>query len=43
VPAGTGTTSEFLEGVVQSREFGTLSLLNLARVVQSARQKAVAR
>ncbi|MEW5739719.1 MAG: chemotaxis protein CheW [Myxococcota bacterium] len=42
-PAGMGTTAEFLEGVVQSREFGTLSLLNLARVVQAARQKAVAR
>lgn len=42
-PAGTGTTAEYLEGVVQSREFGTLSLLNLARVVQAARQKAVAR
>jgi purine-binding chemotaxis protein CheW len=42
-PAGMGTTSEFLEGVVQSREFGTLSLLDLSRVVLAARQRAVAR
>lgn len=42
-PAGTGANNEFLEGVVQSREFGTVSLLDLARVVQTARQKAVAR
>lgn len=42
-PAGMGTTTEFLEGVVQSREFGTLSLLNLQRVVHSARSRAVAR
>jgi purine-binding chemotaxis protein CheW len=42
-PAGMGATAEFLDGVVQSREFGTLNLLNLPRVVQAARQKAVAR
>ena len=42
-PAGSGTSQEFLEGVVQSRELGSLSLLHLPRVVQSARQKSVAR
>jgi purine-binding chemotaxis protein CheW len=42
-PAGMGATREFLEGVVPSREFGTLCLLDLERVVHSARQKAVAR
>lgn len=42
-PAGSGSSQEFLEGVVQSRELGSLSLLHLPRVVQSARQKAVAR
>lgn len=42
-PAGVGVGSEFLEGVVQLREFGTVSLLDLSRVVLAARQKAVAR
>jgi len=42
-PAGAGTTQEFIEGVVQSRELGALSLLHLSRVLASARQKAVAR
>lgn len=42
-PAGSGTSQEFVEGVVQSRELGSLSLLHLPRVVQSARQKSVAR
>lgn len=42
-PAGAGTAQEFLEGVVQSRELGSLSLLHLPRVVASARQKSVAR
>ncbi len=42
-PAGSGSSQEFLEGVVQSRELGSLSLLHLPRVVQSARQKVVAR
>ena len=42
-PAGSGSSQEFLEGVVQSRELGSLSLLQLPRVVASARQKAVAR
>ena len=41
-PVGSGT-NEFLDGVVQSREFGTLSLLNLPHVVQAARVKAVSR
>ncbi len=42
-PAGTGAQAEFLEGVVQSRELGQLSLLHLPRILQSARQKTVAR
>ncbi len=42
VPSGAGA-QEFLEGVVQSREFGALNLLQLQRVISSARQKAVAR
>lgn len=42
-PAGGGATAEFLDGVVQSRELGSLSLLHLPRIVQSARQKSVAR
>lgn len=42
-PLSAGVNAEFLAGVVQSREFGTLSLLDLHRVLQSARQKAVAR
>ena len=42
-PVGGGLSHEYLDGVVQSREFGTLALLNLPRVVQAARQKAVAR
>lgn len=42
-PAGAGTTQEFIEGVVQSRELGNLSLLHFARVLASARQKSVAR
>ncbi|PZR17322.1 MAG: chemotaxis protein CheW [Archangium gephyra] len=42
-PAGGGSTQEFLDGVVQSRELGALNLLHLPRIVQSARQKSVAR
>lgn len=42
-PAGTGSSQEFLEGIVQSRELGSLNLLHLPRVIQSARQKSVAR
>lgn len=42
-PAGAGTTQEFIEGVVQSRELGSLSLLHFSRVLTSARQKSVAR
>ena len=34
---------EFLNGVVQSREFGALSLLDLPRVIAAARQKVTAR
>ena len=43
LPASQGLNAEFLAGVVQSREFGTLSLLDLARVMTAARQKVVAR
>lgn len=42
-PAGGGVTQEFIEGIVQSRELGALSLLQLPRVIASARQKSVAR
>lgn len=42
-PAGAGAQAEFIEGVVQTRDLGSLTLLNLPRIVQSARQKAVAR
>ncbi len=42
-PMSGSLSHEFLSGVVQSREFGALSLLDLARVVTSARQKATAR
>lgn len=42
-PAGAGPTAEFLLGVVQSREFSSLALLSMPRVLASARQKAVAR
>jgi purine-binding chemotaxis protein CheW len=42
-PAGAGTTQEFIDGVVQSRELGSLSLLHFVRVLTSARQKSVAR
>ncbi len=42
-PAGGGATAEFVDGLVQSRELGHISLLHLPRIVQSARQKAVAR
>lgn len=42
-PVGGGVNAEYLAGVVQSREFGALSLLDLHRVVQAARQKVVTR
>jgi hypothetical protein len=42
-PAGGGTSQEFLDGVVQSRELGSLALLHLPRVVTSARARSVAR
>lgn len=36
-PAGGGPSSEFLDGVVQHKELGTLSLLDLSRVLKAAR------
>lgn len=42
-PLGAGTMHEYLDGVVHSREFGMLSLLNLPRVVHAARLKVVLR
>lgn len=42
-PLGGGTQAEFLTGVVQSPEFGTLNLLDLAKVITHARAKAVVR
>ena len=42
-PSGAASTQAFLDGIVQSRELGTLNLLHLPRVVASARQKSVAR
>lgn len=42
-PSGMGQASEFVDGVVQSSEFGAMTLLNMPRVIASARQKVVAR
>jgi purine-binding chemotaxis protein CheW len=42
-PAGGGASQEFLEGLVQSRELGSLLLLDLPRVIQAARQRVVGR
>ncbi len=42
-PMSGSLSHEFLQGVVQSREFGALSLLDLQRVITSARQKVTAR
>lgn len=42
-PSGVGSAAEFLTGVVQHRELGTLSLLDLARVLSSARASVVRR
>jgi purine-binding chemotaxis protein CheW len=42
-PSGGGAASEFLTGVVQHRELGTLSLLDLSRVLQNARGAVVRR
>ncbi len=42
-PMSASQSHEFLQGIVQSREFGALSLLDLPRVIASARQKVTAR
>ncbi len=42
-PMSASVSYEFLNGVVQSREFGALSLLDLPRVIAAARQKVTAR
>ncbi|MDX2015280.1 MAG: chemotaxis protein CheW [Myxococcaceae bacterium] len=42
-PAGGGSATEFLMGVVQHRELGTVSLLDLPKVLQSARATVVRR
>ena len=42
-PMSASLSHEFLQGIVQSREFGALSLLDLQRVITSARQKVTAR
>ncbi|MBL8917640.1 MAG: chemotaxis protein CheW [Myxococcaceae bacterium] len=42
-PAGGGAASEFLLGLVQHRELGTVSLLDLPRVLSAARASVVRR
>jgi purine-binding chemotaxis protein CheW len=42
-PPSSVAHAEFVEGVVNLRELGTLTILNLARVVQTARQRVSAR
>lgn len=42
-PAGGGAASEFLLGLVQQRELGTVSLLDLPRVLTAARASVVRR
>jgi purine-binding chemotaxis protein CheW len=42
-PASLGNVHEFVQAVVRSSEFGTLVLLWLPKVIESARQKAVSR
>lgn len=42
-PAGGGAAAEFLSGLVQHRELGTLSLLDLPRVLLAARASVVRR
>lgn len=42
-PAGGGAASEFLLGLVQHRELGTVSLLDLPRVLAAARASVVRR
>lgn len=42
-PAATGQNSEFIEGLVNSQKDGAMTLLNINRIMQSARAKVVAR
>ncbi len=42
-PSSGGQSAEFLLGLVQHRELGTLSLLDLAKVLQTARASVVTR
>lgn len=42
-PSGIGSATEFLTGLVQHRELGTISLLDLGRVLSSARTSVVRR
>jgi len=42
-PSSGGAAAEFLSGLVQHRELGTVSLLDLAKVLQAARAAVVRR
>lgn len=42
-PAGGGVAADFLSGMVQHRELGTISLLELAKVLVAARASVVRR
>jgi purine-binding chemotaxis protein CheW len=42
-PLATGAQTEFLVGLVQTKEFGTVNLLDLTKIMTSVRSKAVAR
>lgn len=42
-PAGGGASAEYLAGLVQHRELGTISLLDLTRVLTAARASVVRR
>jgi purine-binding chemotaxis protein CheW len=42
-PSGGGAANEFLVGLVQHRELGNISLLDLPRVLQAARASVVRR
>jgi purine-binding chemotaxis protein CheW len=42
-PSGGGMATEFLDGLVQHRELGTVNLLNLPKILQAARASVVRR
>lgn len=42
-PGGSVLTPDFLEGVVHSREHGSISLLQLTRIIHAARTRAMSR